>query len=198
MKRSEQGFQFVELLVVLALFMLLAGMTVPSILRIAGQGRLRSAAGEVVGSMRLARALAVRRCTNVALKFRPRADGHATYSLYRDADGDGVLTQDIDRGVDPMIAPPQRLEQIGNQVRFGFPPGRLARDPAAPSKWLRNGDDPIRFNNSNLASFSPLGTATPGTVFLTDGQRGLAAVRVTGRTGRVKVVVYDFDEEVWK
>jgi len=198
MKRSERGFQLVELLVVLALFMLLAGITVPSLLRIAGKWRLRSAAGEVVGTMRLARALAVRRCTNVALKFRPRADGHATYALYRDADGDGVLTRDIDRGVDPQIAPPRRLEQIGSQVRFGFPPGRLARDPASPSKWLRNGDDPIRFNNSNLASFGPLGTATPGTVFLTDGQRGLAAVRVTGRTGRVKVVVYDFEEEVWK
>lgn len=188
----------VELLVALAIFALVAGLTVPSILRISGQLRLRAAAEEVVGAMRLARALAVRRCANVALKFRPRPDGHATYALYRDADGDGVLNRDIDLGVDPEIAPPQRLEQIGSQVRFGFPPGRLARDPASPGRWVRNGDDPIRFNNSNLASFSALGTATPGTVFLTDGQRGLAAVRVTGRTGKVKVVVYDFEEEVWK
>ena len=198
MKRSERGFQLVELLVVLALFALMAMMTVPSILRISGQWRLRLAAEEVVGTMRLARALAVRRCMNVALKFRPRPGGHATYSLYRDSDGDGVLNRDIDLGIDPMIAPPQRLELIGNQVRFGFPPGLLARDPASPRKWVRSGDDPIRFNNSNLASFGPLGTATPGTVFLTDGQRGLAAVRVTGRTGKVKVVVYDFEEEVWK
>ncbi|MFL6198458.1 MAG: Tfp pilus assembly protein FimT/FimU [Thermoanaerobaculia bacterium] len=198
MKRSERGFQLVELLVVLALFMIMAGLTVPSFLRISGQWRMRLAAEEVVGAMRLARAFAVRRCANVALKFRPRADGHATYALYRDADGDGVLNRDIDLGVDPMVAPPQRLELLGTQVRFGFPPGRLARDPAAPRKWVRNGDDPIRFNNSNLASFSALGTATPGTIFLTDGQRGLAAVRVTGRTGRVKVVVYDFEEEVWK
>jgi type II secretory pathway pseudopilin PulG len=186
------------MLVVLALIGLMAVMTVPSFLRISGQWRMRSAAQELVGVMRLARSHAVRRCANVAVKFRPRADGHATYSLYRDADGDGVLNRDIDLGIDPMVAPPQRLELIGSQVRFGFPPGRLARDPASPRKFVRNGDDPIRFNNSNLASFGPLGTATPGTVFLTDGQRGLAAVRVTGRTGRVKVVVYDFEEEVWK
>lgn len=198
MKRSEQGFQLIELLVVLALIALLAGLIAPPILRIAGQTRLRMAAQEVVGAMRHARSLAVRHCANVAVKFRPRPGGHATYSLYRDADGDGVLNRDIDRGVDPMVAPPQRLEQIGNQVRFGFPPGRLARDPASPGRWLRDGDDPIRFNDSNLASFGPLGTSTPGTVFLTDGLRGLAAVRVTGRTGRVKVVVYDFEQEVWR
>lgn len=198
MKRSERGFQLVELLVVLALIGLMAVMTVPSFLRISGQWRMRSAAQEVVGVMRLARSHAVRRCANVAVKFRPRAEGHATYALYRDSDGDGVLNRDIDLGIDPMVAPPQRLELIGSQVRFGFPPGRLARDPASPRKFVRNGDDPIRFNNSNLASFGPLGTATPGTVFLTDGQSGLAAVRVTGRTGRVKVVVYDFEEEVWK
>lgn len=198
MKRSERGFQLVELLVVLALFLIMAGLTVPSFLRISGQWRMRLAAEEVVGAMRLARAFAVRRCANVALKFQPRPDGHATYALYRDSDGDGVLNRDIDLGVDPMIAPPQRLELLGTQVRFGFPPGRLARDPASPGNWVRNGDDPIRFNNSNLASFGPLGTATPGTVFLTDGLSGLAAVRVTGRTGKVKVVVYDFEEEVWK
>jgi len=198
MKRSERGFQLVELLVVLALFLIMAGLTVPSFLRISGQWRMRLAAEEVVGAMRLARAFAVRRCANVALKFRPRPDGHATYAIYRDADGDGVLNRDIDLGVDPMIAPPQRPELLGTQVRFGFPPGRLARDPASPGNWVRNGDDPIRFNNSNLASFGPMGTATPGTVFLTDGLSGLAAVRVTGRTGKVKVVVYDFEEEVWK
>lgn len=198
MKRSEQGFQFVELLIVLAIFALLAGLTAPPLLRISGQLRLRAAAEEIVGVMRLSRSLAVGRCANVAVKFRPRPDGHATFALYRDGDGDGVLTKDIDRGIDPQVSPPRRLEQIGSQVRFGFPPGRLARDPASPRKWLRNGDDPIRFNSSNLASFGPLGTATPGTVFLTDGQRNLAAVRVTGRTGRVKVVVYDFEEEVWK
>ena len=60
------------------------------------------------------------------------------------------------------------------------------------------GDDAIRFNSSDLASFSPMGGSTPGTVYLTDGQSQLAAVRVTGRTGKVKVVVYDFGAEVWK
>jgi prepilin-type N-terminal cleavage/methylation domain-containing protein len=198
MKGSERGFHLLELLVVLAMFALLTALVVPPFLQLSGELRLRLAAEEVVATMRLARALAVRQCANVAVKFRPRPGGKATYALYRDGDGDGVLNRDVDRGVDPEVAPPRRLEQIGNRVRFGFPPGRLARDPGSPRSWLRNGDDPIRFNSSDLASFGPLGTATPGTVYLTDGQRSLAAVRVTGRTGRVKVIVYDFEEEVWK
>jgi prepilin-type N-terminal cleavage/methylation domain-containing protein len=198
MRRQERGFQLVELLVVLAVLALFLAMAAPPILRISGELRVRLAAEEVVAAMRLARATAVRHCANVALKFRPRADGRSTWALYRDGDGDGVLTKDIDKGVDPQIAPPRELEQIGSRVRFGFPPGRPARDPGDSRAWLRRGDDPIRFNSSDLASFGPLGTATPGSVYLTDSSGALASVRVISRTGKVKVIVYDFDEEVWK
>lgn len=196
MNRSQRGFQLLELVIVLALFVLLATLTAPPLLRISSELRLRLAAQEVSSAMGLARALAVRHCANVALKFRPRPFGAATWSLYRDGDGDGVLNRDIDTGVDPILKQPRRLEQIGNRVRFGFPPGRRVRDPGS-GQWLK-GEDAIRFNSSDLASFSPLGTSTPGTVYLTDGQSQLAAVRVTGRTGKVKVIVYDFGAEVWK
>jgi hypothetical protein len=82
-------------------------------------------------------------------------------------------------------------------MRFGFPPGRPVRDPGDPRKLLST-DDPIRFNQSDLASFGPLGTSTPGSLYLTDGQSRLLAVRVYGRTGKVKVIAYDFDAEVWR
>src|SRR5215207_6501325 len=87
MRRHERGFQLVELLVVLAIFALFLAMTAPPILRISGELRLRLAAEEVVAAMRLARSTAVRHCANVALKFRPRADGRSTWALYRDGDG---------------------------------------------------------------------------------------------------------------
>ncbi len=198
MKDHERGFQLLEMLVVLAILSLLVSMSAPPILRLTGELRVRLAAAEVLSVMRLSRSMAVKRCWNVALKFQPRADGKSTWAVYRDGDGDGVLTADIGKGVDPQVAPTRRLEQIGGRVRFGFPPGRPARAPGDPGRWLKRGDDPIRFNNSDMAAFSPYGTATPGTVYLTDGSGALAAVRVTGRTGRVKVMVYDFEEEVWK
>lgn len=58
-------------------------------------------------------------------------------------------------------------------------------------------DDPIRFNQSDLASFGPLGTATPGTLYLTDRRSRLTAVRVTSRTGRVRVLRYDPGARTW-
>ena len=58
-------------------------------------------------------------------------------------------------------------------------------------------DDPIRFNRSDLASFSPMGAATPGSVYISDQRSNLVVVRVTSRTGRVRVLRYDYDTEVW-
>jgi hypothetical protein len=49
--------------------------------------------------------------------------------------------------------------------------------------------DPIRFGRSNMVSFSPEGTATPGTFYLA-GEYFQAAVRVNGMTSRVRVLVY--------
>ena len=49
-----------------------------------------------------------------------------------------------------------------------------------------------------MASFDPLGTATPGTVYLTDGREILVAVRVTDRTGRVRTMIYDYGREAWE
>ena len=198
MERWQRGFQIAELVVALAVLAALATVGVPPILRFSAELRLRLAAAEVVGALRGARSLAARLGTEVAVKFRQGADGDASWSVYRDGDGNGVRNRDIDSGVDPLVAPPRRLRELGRDLRFGFPPGRPARDPGDPSQLLRAGDDPIRFNSSDLASFGPLGTSTPGSVYLTDGRRRLAAVRVYGRTGKVKVIAYDFDARIWR
>ena len=151
-----------------------------------------------MGVLRLTRSYAIRHSANVAVKFRTGQDGTVTFTLYRDGDGDGVLNRDIDTGVDPQVQPPRRLAHLGRGFGFGFPPGPPPMDPGSPRQSLDRLDDPIRFNQSDLASFGPLGTATPGSVYLTDGQRRLAAVRVTSRTGRVRVVRLRLQDEVWK
>jgi len=197
MSWNENGWNLLELIVVLAIAALAAAIGVPPLLDISSSVRLSLAAQELGGTLRLARSEAARRGVNVAVKFRPGPKGSATYTLYRDGDGDGVLNKDIDRGVDPPLSKPRPVQYLGNQAHVGFPPGRRVRDPGSPRSWLTT-KDPIRFNESDLASFTPLGQSTSGSVYLTDGKGKLLAVRLYNRTGKVKIIVYDFDEEIWR
>ena len=86
---------------------------------------------------------------------------------------------------------------FGRRIRFGFPEGARPSDPSSPGRRLEGLDDPIRFNRSDLASFGALGTATPGSLYLTDGHR-LVAVRVLNRTGRIRVLAWDRKTDRWR
>jgi prepilin-type N-terminal cleavage/methylation domain-containing protein len=200
MSSSQQGFQLPELLVVLAIVLLMLTLGAPPLFQISGDARLRLAAEELVGALRLARSWAVRHDANVALKFRTDADGTVTFTLYRDGNGNGVLNREIDSGVDPQVEAPRRLTALGRGAGFGFPPGLSGSpptDPGSPGHPLDE-SDPIRFNQSDLASFSPLGTATPGSLYLTDGVKRLVAVRVASPAGRVRVLTWDAARRLWR
>ncbi len=197
MRAKERGASLLEMVLGLALSGLLVTLGVPVLLDLASQLRVELAAAEVASTLRLARAFAIRHSAYVGLKFRVADDGSVTWALYRDGDGDGVLSADIESGVDPEVAPVQRLAHFGRQTRFGFPPGEAPRDPADPRRRLDRLDDPIRFNRSDIASFSDFGGSTPGSVYVTDGKRHLAAVRVFGRTGKVGRLTYDAASERW-
>jgi hypothetical protein len=196
-RRPATGFTLVELVVASALLLGLLLLGARPLLEATSALRLQLAAAELVGTLRAARAAAVRHSANVAVRFRARGDGGVTFALYRDGDGDGVLNADIDSGADPEIAPPRPLAHFGRSAQFGFPPGPPPPDPGDPRRTLA-GVDPVRFNRSDLASFGPLGTSTPGSLYLTDGRRGLVAVRVFGRTGKVRVMVYDPERRGWR
>lgn len=195
---GRAGFQLLELLVLLVAVGLAATVLAPPLAQQVGRLRARAAAGEVAAALRLARWEAARHGVRVGLKFRVAADGAVSFTLHRDGDGDGLSTRDIETGVDPALGLARRMAQLGADVRFGFPPGPAPRDPADPSRRLTDLDDPIRFNLSDIASFHPLGTSTPGSVYLTDSRRHLMAVRLYGRTGKVKILAYDQETETWR
>jgi type II secretory pathway pseudopilin PulG len=197
-KRFQEGFHIVELIVTLAVMGLVLSLGAPPLLRASGDLRLHLAVQDLVGVLRLTRSYAIRHSANVAVKFRTAGDGTVTFTLYRDGDGDGVLNRDINSGVDPQVKPPRRLAHLGRGFGFGFPPGPPPMDPSSPRRRMDRLDDPIRFNQSDLASFSALGTATPGSLYVTDRQSRLAAVRITSRTGRVRVLRYDPAARAWR
>ncbi len=196
MQRS--GFHLVQVVIVVAILAVGLVMGLPSLLRWTSALRLRLATAELVSTLRSARMAAVTSSAKVGVKFRPRAAGRVTFTLHRDGDGDGVRSRDIESGTDPQIGPERQLQHVGAHVRLGFPPGVVPRDPSDPRRHLERLDDPIRFNRSDIASFNALGQATPGSLYLTDGQLGLTAIRVLAATGRVRVLVYDVASEGWR
>jgi type II secretory pathway pseudopilin PulG len=198
MPRRDAGYQLIEMLVAFAVSSLLLTLGIPPLVRFSAKLRVELAAAEVASTLRVARAYAIRHNAHVGVKFRVADGGAVSWSLHRDGDDDGVRTDDIDEGIDPAVLPGQRLAHFGRSTRLGFPPGPAPRDPSDPSRRLDRLEDPIRFNRSDIASFGHLGGATPGSVYITDGERFLAAVRLFGATGKVKVLQYDRISETWR
>jgi len=194
------GFTLIELLIATAVLALLATLAAPPLRQQISQHRVRLAASEVAAALWTARAGAVRHGVAIAVRFEvdeAAPDGvPSAFSLYADGDGDGVRTADVRTGTDPRIRRPARLLHVGSGVRFGFPEDLEPRGFTG-SERLDRLDDPVRFGRSDLASFGPLGTASPGTVFVTDGYH-LFAVRVYNRTGKIQILRYVRDRERWK
>lgn len=191
------GFTLVEILIALVLLTVLFSLGVPPLWSWTERQRLRMAAGELRTVLHVTRMEAVRSSLSVGVRFYP-SEREVTFGVFADGDYDGVLNEDIDAGVDRPIRPPRTLAQMGGDIRFGFPTAGLRPSDPTTGKPLDELDDPIRFNRSDIASFSPIGAATPGTVYLTDGRRGMAAVRVSNRAGRVRIYLRDAADGSWR
>ena len=180
----ERGFSLIEVLCVLVGILVMGGVSLPYVRAYAVEAHLMGAGRMFVGEFRRARSVAIRRNTYTAIRFETR-DGIDYYSTYVDGNGNGVLSADIAAGVDERIAGPLRLDGKAPGVRVGINPGVPA---PPPETGLLDPSDPIRFGASNMLSFSPLGTATPGTFYLA-GETLQAGVRVTGGSSRVRLMI---------
>ena len=196
MKTRKRAYTLMELIVIGTIVSLLAAVTWPWMYGWSGYLRVRLAAGEVAGALAQARMAAIRHSCRVAVRFETVDDGEVRMTLYRDKDGDGVLSRDINRGVDSVYKKQRPLQGFDKRIRFGFLAGEAPVEIGSRRRISRL-RDPIRFNRSDMASFSSLGTATPGTVYLTDGYKSLIAVRVNNRSGMISLWSYDKDNETW-
>jgi type II secretory pathway pseudopilin PulG len=196
-RAGDEGFQLLELTAVLAITSLLALITVPGLLRASARLRVDAAARELVSVMRHSRSYAVRHSAYVGLKFYTDQP-QPTWGLYRDGDGDGLRSDDIADGTDPPVEPVRPLRHFGARVGFGFRPGQPPTDPGRPGTPLDRLDDPIRFNRSNIASFSSVGTSSSGTLYVTDGLDWQLAVRLNGRTGRARILTLAPGATEWR
>ena len=181
---SSRGFSVLEMVVVVAVMLMLFGIAVPSLAAYAREAHLIGAGKKFQGDFRLARSAAIRSGRQTAIRFETTSEGMFV-SVYGDGDGDGVLSTDITSGRDYRIAGPRRLDGGAPDVSVGILPGTPA---IPPDSGTLKPDDPIQFGRSNMLSFSPLGTSSPGTFYLA-GRHAQAAVRVTPGTSRVRLMV---------
>jgi hypothetical protein len=180
----EAGYTIVELTAVTAVVMVLAAAGVPFLRAYAEEVHLLGAGRMFKADFLYARSLAVTAGVQTAIRFEQTADG-TIYSVYRDGNWNGVLAADIRSGRDRRVLGPQRLDSRAAGVRVGINPGVPA---PPPESGVLDPSDPIRFGSSNMLSFSPVGTATPGTFYLA-GAYAQAAVRVTGGNARVRLMI---------
>lgn len=180
----ERGFSLFELLVVIFIAGLMAAVSLPLLKAYTVEAHLLGVGRIFAGEFRRARSIAIKRGVYTAIRFE-RSNGIDYYSTYQDGNGNGVRSADIAVGTDVRIAGPLRLDGRAQGVRVGINPGVPA---PPPDHGLLDPADPIRFGSSNMLSFSPLGSATPGTFYLA-GETLQAGVRVTGGSSRVRLMI---------
>jgi prepilin-type N-terminal cleavage/methylation domain-containing protein len=187
----SRGYSLLELLVAVTLLVIVSGMAVPIMSSAVDHARAAAAARYLAGKLALSRMDAVKRSTYVALRFESR-DGRYHFRNYVDGNGDGLRTTDVARNVDVPQGPPEALEFHFPGVTFGIADGVA---PVSPDEEL-NGD-PIRIGRSEFLSFSPLGSATSGTLYIRGRPTHQFAVRILGGTGRITVLRFDFQNRRW-
>ena len=183
---SERGQSVLELLVCVGLVLVTAAVGVPFVRAYSEEARVLGAGRAFMGEFLRVRSLATGRDRNAAIRFERQDDGSYVYTTYGDGNGNGVLSSEIRAGIDPRLAGPFRVEEGAPGVRIAILPGVQAIPPEAGPL---DPADPVRFGSSDMLSFSPLGTATPGTFYLaSEGVQ--AAVRVTPGSARVRLLLY--------
>ena len=179
----ERGHTVLEMVLALALILILASIAVPNLRAYSQEVQLMGAAQAFRGQFREAYSIAIKRNVQTAIRFET-GPGGPTYSIYVDGNRNGVLSADIAAGRDRRIAGPRPLDAGLAGVRVGINPGVPA---IPPDSGTLDPADPSRFGRSNMLSFSPMGTATPGTFYLA-GDSAQAAVRVTPESARVRIL----------
>jgi hypothetical protein len=140
----------------------------------------------------LARMQAAARSANVAVRFSHTSEG-IVYGVYADGNGDGVRASDIASRIDYQLAPDQRLPDQFPGVDFGV----LAGLPPVESGAAAPGSDPLRLGAGDMASFTPIGTATPGSVYIRGRGALQFVVRILGETGRTRILKFNARSNTW-
>ena len=184
----------IDLIAATAVVAITAAIAVPVVGGTLEHERTIVGAQYLAGQLQRARLAALKRAAAVALRVEI-VDERTSLRLFIDGNGNGVLQKDIDKGVDPPLSPLHWIDEQARGVSLRINQSIL---DAAGSSALEPGDDPLRIGNTALITFSPLGSATSGTLYVAADRGPQMAIRVFGATGRVRVLLFDAQTRQWR
>lgn len=176
--KAQGGSSLLEVVLALALLALLVQVVVPDLMVWRDRARLRAATRLVVFRARRLCAAAVASGRTHALIFDVAA-GELSWHEVVDGDGDGVLRGDVSSGADPTLGRRLALSRVHPGVSVGRPPG------VGPLPGGSPGSDGLALGSSRVASCTPDGSASTGTVYLRNAAGDAASVRWYGATARI-------------
>ena len=188
------GAAFIDIIVALSLCLLIMVIAVPVVGGTLDREWTIIGAQYLAGQLQRARLGSLKRARSVAVRVQVIGD-RTELRLFADGNGNGVLQYDIDHGIDTPLAPAEWLDDRARGVSL-----RINQDvtDVAGSGALAPGDDPLHIGNTSLVTFSPVGTATGGTLYVAAHHGPQMAIRVFGATGRVRVLMFDAPTQQWR
>lgn len=199
-RSGQGGWSVAELLTVMAIAAMALTLSLPPAFAWARRERLQGGIRRLAQDLQAARWRALASGRSTGLVFTLTANGDLLWTIYGDGDGDGLRRADMDSGVDISLSRERRLSQVAPGVRAGLLTGTtLPRVPRLPPQagWISNPENPVKFGSSRMASFSPQGSASSGSLYLTDG-RDMAALVLNGVTGRLRLFRFNVTRRDWK
>jgi len=183
----------IELLFALGLAATVAGAAVPALLSALDDHRALGAARYLATRFQRVRMEAVTRRATTAIRFTRIGSDHS-FAVFEDGNGDGVKSLDIQRGIDRRRTAEERLSEHFRGVEFGVLPGLPSVDLSVPALTA----DPIRFGGVDSVSFTPVGTATAGSVYVLGRHERQYVISVFGETGKTRVLKFNRRRGVWE
>ena len=190
---EARGAAFIDIIVATSLCFLMAAIAVPVIGGTLDRERTLIGARYLAGLLQRARLESLKRARPVAVRVEVIGD-RTQLRLFADGNGNGVRQHDIDYGIDLPLAP---IEWLDDQIRdISLRINQVVTDVSG-AVVLEPGDDPLRIGNTSLVTFSPVGSATSGTLYVAAHRGPQMAIRVFGATGRVRVLMFDAQSRQW-
>jgi type II secretory pathway pseudopilin PulG len=187
---TDSGASLVEAVVGMCIAAILASLAAPVTASALDEGRARHAASFLAARLREARQQAVTRSRATGLVFDAVGD-RWIFRVCTDGNGDGLRRADLRAGIDGCAGASDDLAVLFPGVTVAVDGTIRGPDDDPPTS------DPVRLGSSDIASFSPAGGCTSGSIFLRSSKGAQYAVRIAGITGRMRVLRYDTGIREW-